>query len=40
MKLKTYTGQHIPVSRQYMAKVALEDQTSDLPLLVVKGKGP
>ena len=40
VKLKTYTGQPIPVRGQFTAKVTYEDQTADLPLLVVKGKGP
>lgn len=39
-KLKTYTGQPIPVRGQFMAKVKYEDQIADLPLIVVKGKGP
>lgn len=40
VKLNTYTGQPIPVRGQFMAKVTYEDQTADLPLIVVKGKGP
>lgn len=38
--LKTYTGQAIPVKGQFVAKVTYENQTADLPLIVVKGKGP
>lgn len=33
VKLKTYTGQPIPVRGQFMAEVTYEDQTADLPLL-------
>lgn len=40
VKLTTYTGQPIPVREQFMVKVTYEDQTADLPLLVVKGKSP
>lgn len=40
ISLKTYTGQAIPVKGQFLASVTYEDQTADLPLIVVKGNGP
>lgn len=40
VKLKTYTGECIPVLGQFTATVQYEDQVNELPLIVVKGNGP
>lgn len=40
VKLKPFTGQPIPVRGQFLAKVTYEDETADLPQIVVKEKGP
>lgn len=40
VKLKTYTGESIPLLRQFLATVAYEDETEELPLIVVKCSGP
>lgn len=38
--LKTYTGQPIKVVGQTEVKVTYRDQESNLPLIIVEGKGP
>ncbi|XP_057711364.1 uncharacterized protein K02A2.6 [Corythoichthys intestinalis] len=38
--LKGYSGEIIPVKGQFMAKVTYENQTFNLPLIVVAGGGP
>ena len=40
VKLKGYSGEPIPVKGQFMAKVAYENQTASLPLIVVGVEGP
>lgn len=40
VKLKTYTGECIPVLGQFTTTVQYEDQVNELPLIVVKGNGP
>lgn len=40
VKLKTYTGEIMPVLGQFKAKVSYEGQSVLLPLIVVKGEGP
>lgn len=40
VKLKTYTGENIPVLGQFTARVAYDDQKVTLPLIVVQGAGP
>ena len=39
-RLKTYSGEILPVCGQVMVSVAYEGQGAQLPLIVVKGKGP
>lgn len=40
VKLKTYTGELMPVLGQFEAKVSYDGQTEVLSLIVVKGEGP
>lgn len=40
VKLKTYTGEIMPVLGQFQAKVNYEKQSELLPVVVVKGEGP
>nr|XP_055073117.1 uncharacterized protein K02A2.6-like [Misgurnus anguillicaudatus] len=40
VKLKTYTGEIMPVLGQFKAQVSYEGQSEQLPLIVVKGEGP
>ncbi|KAL1255447.1 hypothetical protein QQF64_013508 [Cirrhinus molitorella] len=40
VKLKTYTGEIMPVLGQFQAKVSYNGQSESLPLIVVKGEGP
>lgn len=40
IKLKTYTGQNIAVTGQFTTKVSYEDQSEDLPVIVVNWAGP
>lgn len=37
VKLKTYTGENIPVLGQFTVTVQYEDQVNELPLIVVEG---
>ncbi len=40
VKLKTYTGENIPVLGQFTVTVQYQDQVNELPLIVVEGNGP
>lgn len=40
IKLKTYTGEVMPVLGQFEATVSYKQQTEQLPVIVVKGSGP
>ena len=40
VKLKTYTGEIMPVLGQFQANVSYEKQCELLPVIVVKGEGP
>ncbi len=40
VKLKTYTGENIPVVGQFTVTVQYEDQVNELSLIVVRGNGP
>ena len=40
IRLKTYTGEVMPVLGQFEATVSFKQQTEQLPVVVVKGSGP
>ncbi|XP_015773362.1 PREDICTED: uncharacterized protein K02A2.6-like [Acropora digitifera] len=40
LKLRTYTGEALHIIRQAHVQVAYQDQTANLPLQIIKGKGP
>ena len=39
-RLRTYTGEALHIIRQAHVQVAYQDQTANLPLPIIKGKGP